>query len=258
MKKLAKKLFYKLVGERIYLKTLKWGFRKYYKYDFLKNDEIYKWHYFVPRLIRKGDYIVDLGANLGYYTDIFSDLAGATGRVFSVEPIPLFYDILVSSLKHDNVTTYNNALGEEERNIKMSIPYGDGYLRTGLAHIEDSTEDKNILQKEFEVKMVRGSKLLGGLTRLDYLKCDIEGYEGIVLTEMSEIIARLRPVMQVETWGTSKNKVDYLLAGLDYKTYILFNNQLIPYTPSDIYPGDFLFIPKEKETEIIARSKKGS
>ena len=39
-------------------------------------------------LIREGDVVFDLGANLGYFTLLFSDLVGRGGEVHAFEPVP--------------------------------------------------------------------------------------------------------------------------------------------------------------------------
>ena len=42
----------------------------------------------IEQLISQGDYIIDIGANIGVYTKIFSEMVGRGGKVFSFEPIP--------------------------------------------------------------------------------------------------------------------------------------------------------------------------
>src|SRR5271157_4681471 len=46
---------------------------------------------FVLKSIKAGDVVVDLGANLGYYTTIMGKLAGPSGRVLAFEPNDLNY-----------------------------------------------------------------------------------------------------------------------------------------------------------------------
>lgn len=251
MKRFFKRLYYRIVGERLYLKTLKRGFCGAYHMSLLKNDEIYKWHYFVKKLVKKGDYVLDIGANLGYYTNIFSGLVGKQGKVISVEPIRPFYDVMVSTLKRGNVTSYNRALGNENKTVKMTVPTVDGYLRTGLAHIDNNSGNADSNEHEFEVPMVRGSELFKDLQRLDYLKCDIEGYEDVVLEDMLEVIEELHPLIQVETWGHHKEKVVELLSSIGYRMYVLLDGKLTQNYDEHVYPGDFLFIPKEKEKQVL-------
>ena len=48
----------------------------------------------LARLVRPGDAVADVGANCGYYSALLADLAGPSGRVFAVEPNPLFWGLL--------------------------------------------------------------------------------------------------------------------------------------------------------------------
>ena len=45
-------------------------------------------------LLRAGDFVVDIGANIGWYSVLAARIVGATGRVWSYEPDPENYDIL--------------------------------------------------------------------------------------------------------------------------------------------------------------------
>jgi hypothetical protein len=149
---------------------------------------------------------------------------------------------------------YNYALGLENKKIEMVLPKMGGYLRTGLAHIpNDKPDPKNVYS--FEVEMVRGSSLLNGLSKLNYIKCDIEGYEEYVLPELRDIIEKYRPILQVETWGTHKEKVFLLMQSLGYVQYGVYKNKLVKNMTDDIEAGDYLFIHESSETEIIRNLK---
>ena len=87
-------IIYKIFDEKIYLKIINRLFFISYYSGFLKVVKIYKIHYFVKKLIQEGDSVIDLGANLGFYSVIFSKLTGIKGKVYSIEPIEIFRTIL--------------------------------------------------------------------------------------------------------------------------------------------------------------------
>src|SRR5262245_22362277 len=65
------------------------------------------------RLIRRGDAVLDVGANTGYYTLLFSHLAGAHGRVHAFEPVPPTFALLSRNTRRaDNVVLNDCAVSD--------------------------------------------------------------------------------------------------------------------------------------------------
>lgn len=246
MKAALKGFVFNILGLQGYLRLLHWGFRLAYKSGYLRNNYIYKVHYFVPELVKPGDVVIDLGANLGYYSYIFSNLVGANGKVISIEPVKPFYQTLLRALSNKKqVQTHNVALGTEAKTIQMVIPKIGPYLRTGLAHVR-AEDDQGKDQYEFDVDMVRGSELFNKEEKINYIKCDIEGYEEIVIPEIKNIIAKHRPIVQIETWGSGKVAVDSILKPLDYIEHSLDKGKLYRTEGNPKEFGDYIFIPKER------------
>ena len=52
----------------------------------------------VKKLIKNGDVVLDIGANIGYYTLIFAKLVGNSGKVFAFEPEPENFKILQKNI----------------------------------------------------------------------------------------------------------------------------------------------------------------
>lgn len=246
-----KKILFPVLGQKAYLKLLRKGFFLLYNAGLLRKNKSYEYHYFVRHLIRNDFQIVDLGANLGYYAGIFANLTKGKGKLICIEPVPPFYEILQSSLKKfRHCKTYNVALGLENRTIKMVIPKGYGYMRVGLANVaSESASDENMYR--FDAQMVIGSELLKDLPRLDYLKCDIEGYEEIVLPELKEILQKHRPIIQVEIGVSHLQPMITYLHSIQYERYRLKNGKLQKNLPIEPDHVEYIFLPAEKEQSII-------
>ncbi len=244
-----KKAFYKYLSQATYLKVLHLGFLLLYRTGFLKRDYIYKYHYFVRTLIHEGDCVVDIGANLGYFSTIFADLVGAKGKVVAIEPVKPFFETLTWALRRKkNVMIYHHALGTERKWVKMTLPNHDDHLRTGLAHVADASDKANDFS--FDVEMVRGSELLSSLPKIDYIKCDIEGYEEFVLPELRPILERHLPTVQIETSGAAKTVVFDLFQSLNYRQFGLYEGKLIENWSGEVQFGDFLFVHQSKVKEL--------
>ncbi len=103
----------------------------------------------------------------------------------------------------------------------------------------------------FDVKIMNPNRVFKSLEKLDYIKCDIEGYEGVVIPEMMPIISNYLPILQIETSGKAKEKITLLLSELGYKTYNLIDFRLIPEDRNNEKPfGDIFYITDQRLSEL--------
>ncbi len=240
------KILYQTLSQRNYLKFLNTSFLTLYKTGILKNNPKYQYHYFAKNFVSPGDTVIDLGANLGYYSNLFVQWVGEKGKLYAVEPVIPFNEILQWRLKDKRqVTILPYALGTEEKDITLVIPKDLAYLSTGLPNVYDAEIHGRLDDYgfKFNAKMKKGSDLFKDLNRLDFLKCDIEGYEEFVLPEMKEIFIKHQPIIQVETWGTHKKIVEDFLHGIGYEQFHLKNGKLQPSAAGHVESVvDFIFV----------------
>jgi FkbM family methyltransferase len=244
----VKKYIFKHLKIENYLRVLQRTYFFLYDTHLLRGNKNYAYHYFVKKLIRKGDTIIDIGANLGYYSLLFARWTGASGKVFSVEPVAIYNKVFnEKARKYKHIQLYPYALGKEEKTVELVSSPRTGFLSTGLPHVYDPRTDGKIEAQEFrfEAQMKIPAVLFGNLDRVDYIKCDVEGFEYVILSGMEEIIRRCRPKVQVEVWNENEENLLRLFEAWGYLPYKLFRNRLIIQEKGKkALPGDYLFLPQ--------------
>lgn len=199
--------------------------------------------YHLPKLVRPGDVCIDIGANLGYYARTLSRLAGASGRVYAVEPMPPILDVLRGNLRRcRNVEILPYALGTEDKPIRMGNDSAreSGYFGTGQNFVNEASASADV---EFTAQMRRGSELFAGLERIDFIKCDIEGYELIVMREMRPLLERHRPTVLIETGGANRPQIVTLFRELGYEGRTLEHGNEVPLAQEST--KDIIFRPAQ-------------
>jgi FkbM family methyltransferase len=193
------------------------------------------------RLLRPGDVCVDIGANLGYYSVEMARAVGPGGRVLAVEPVPMFRRILSRNLAGaDNVEILPYALGAEDGRISLGTPLIDGVFRHGRTHVVSGQDE--VLGATYEVEVRRPDDLFADLERIDYVKCDIEGYEGVVFPNLRMSLERHRPIVQVEITGAeNRTAITQMMREMGYATYAVSGKALIP-IELESPGGDFFFL----------------
>ena len=127
-----------------------------------------------------------------------------------------------------------------------------GYIASGSHSISDD-QNTSATVDYFEANMLRGSELFGELDRLDFIKCDIEGHETIVIPEIESLLKRFRPIMLIETKRQKRGKMVDYLSGLGYAAFDLRRDQLVKADESG--DDDILFIHESRlEGRVSARS----
>jgi len=154
--------------------------------------------------LRPGDTALDVGANIGHYASRMSQLVGPAGRVIAFEPVPTTFAALAANSKvfpYLNVTLLNAAVGEAVGTVGMSVPSGsDGSY---LARVDPAAELKCLV-------LSVDSLDLPGPVRL--VKIDAEGYEPKVLSGMTKLLHRDRPVVILER----NAEAERMLEGMGY------------------------------------------
>jgi FkbM family methyltransferase len=205
--------------------------------------------FFLEKLIQPGFTCVDIGANVGYYSVFLSKYAGKAGRVYSVEPVPMFANVFLKNTKSfalNNITLYQVALGAEEKEITLETPVLDGVFRHGLTKVVDQASGDGGLS--YAAKMVVADELFKSLGKLDFLKCDVEGYEIYLFPQMKETIQKFKPLIQIEiSEEENRRKMLDLFASWNYSPYKLLKEQLVSISKEEalVYDdGDFYFMSK--------------
>jgi len=238
-----KKILYSNLSCDNYLRILQRSYFLLYRLGLLKNNPKFACHYYVKRLIKKGDTVIDIGSNLGYYSILFARWVGNEGKVYSVEPVSIYNKIFQEQAKrYRNITLLPYALGNEEKTVELVSVISSGYLRTGLSHVYCPEKDAN---KTYGFRLLApmkiASKLFEDIPKINYIKIDIEGDEWMVLSDMKDLIQKHKPILQVEM---NDHRITNFLQQLGYYACKLEGKNLIKTEAETASDGDYLFFPE--------------
>lgn len=148
----------------------------------------------VKSLLQPGQTVVDVGANIGYYTLLFSRLVGEQGRVISFEPDPNNFALLCRNLADNrctNVAPHRCAVGAEQTTLKL-------YRCPGNHGMHRAYESICCGDEFVSVESVVLDQHLADEPRIDFLKMDIEGFEYFALQGMSRLLEQHSPTILIE------------------------------------------------------------
>jgi FkbM family methyltransferase len=190
-------------------------------------------------LIPEDAAVFDVGAHSGQYTKLFAKLA-RPGRVFAFEPGAYALTILKKVVRlHqlENVQLMPVALSDKEEDVAFNVPLKRGKLGFGIAHLGKAREDYPAVTSIVHATTVDKVADKLGLTRLDFIKADIEGWELHMLRGAKRSLERFRPALQLEI-------SEARLKGAGENPAAVFNFlALAGYLGERLANGDFLFVP---------------
>ena len=246
--KIVRKLLLRILGLKGYLSFISKIYIKLVLNGFLKRQ--YPELFFLRNIVKKNFVCIDIGANLGYYSTVLSRLVGDKGRVLAVEPIPIFGKIWKKNVlmsKSKNLKMFPYALGGENTTVKMGTPELGGILHHGMTKIV-STASENY-KNFYDVEMKIPDEIFADIDRLDFVKCDVEGYESQVFINLKKTIEKFRPIVQSELSGDENRLSVYnFFKEFGYSSkYLNEKRQLVDIDESNIrrINSDFYFFPKE-------------
>ena len=182
--------------------------------------------FWFTKTLSKGDTVVDIGANVGYYTLLGAKLVGDKGRVFAFEPEPVSFALMERNVRLNGLT---NVVLEQK-----AVSNKPGSLRLFLN--ERNKGDARIYQpkgqeREFvDVEAVAlDDYFADDAGRIDYVKIDTQGAEGVILEGMVGLLGKHEGMrMAIEFWpyglvdlGSDPEKFVELLASAGFHFFDL-------------------------------------
>jgi len=152
---------------------------------YLEGERLIYERFLIGDLLKKGMRIVDVGANIGYYLLMFERSVGDEGEVICIEPSVENLPELRKNIemnRFSNVKLFEVAVGMEEGKTEMYEGINSGIAESGKG--------------AYEVGLKRLDSIVNG--KVDFLKIDVEGYEGQVIKGSMNLIGRQRPVLFLE------------------------------------------------------------
>jgi len=176
----------------------------------------------INQTIKKGDVILDIGANIGLMTIPFSKMVGINGKVVSYEPQAEIYRILCGNIAINNLTNveaHNLAVGDNNNPLFLpKIDYTKPNNFGGMS-LQNNGETK--------VNQIKIDDL--SLDKLNLMKIDVETMELNVLNGSINTIKKHRPIIYVENdrKDNSPNLLEFLLLE-NYNCYWHISNLFEP------------------------------
>jgi FkbM family methyltransferase len=213
---------------------------------------------------------IDVGANVGIFSRY---LCAHFAKVVAVEPIPYLADRLKRShLRNCEVLTI--ALGSTSGPVTIRIPTdASGNEMPALSTLAAGNALSFIDKAAVVDRVVQCEKLDTVTAKLDnlaFVKIDVEGFEGEVLKGATVMLAKQRPVLQIEIGRAHNPNYQQVLESMKQANYVgyalqkdglhadvlkFLDGQPTKVTAADASspPGcwDYLFVPREKQAQLL-------
>ncbi len=149
------------------------------KYSFASSLEVETYR----ARIKPGMIVLDIGANVGVFTLLFSGLAGEKGHVLAFEPDPSNFRLLEKSAAENgrgNIICRQAAVSDKNGAVKLFISEEN----CGDHRIYDCGDGRGCV----EVEAVSIDETLGTGARADFIKMDIQGAEYLAVLGMAATV----------------------------------------------------------------------
>jgi FkbM family methyltransferase len=165
---------------------------------------------FFESRLRSGDVVLDIGANIGWFSLVAAKHIGSAGTVHAFEPRPETAKMLKRTVAQNSLTSTINvweyALSDKPEELKLS--WGNNTINPGGSFISGSASDNmqiegHTSQKIFACKL---DDLLPDVAP-NIIKIDVEGAEPRALFGAKNAIARKKPVILSELFPEQLKRV---------------------------------------------------
>jgi FkbM family methyltransferase len=216
---------------------------------------------FMQRYVKRGQTVLDVGANVGLFSVTMADLVGPQGRVHAFEPLQQNLALLERSIREnrmeERIAVRRAVVGDEvgERQL-VSLSLQDGALNSGGAYLQMGASVppghtvQSVPMVTLDTEDLRSP--------VSFIKIDVEGAEPFVFRGAKRLLATDRPVILCEinprglerVAGCTGSEFIAELAALGYRCFGLENGNPAGLIDrwSDESVGSVVFLPNESRS----------
>ncbi len=204
-------------------RAFEWAYDLYKRWDEAAGAEA------LQPLVAPGTLVIDVGANIGFFTVRFARWVSVGGRVLAIEP------------ETTNLARLRRALSARNLQSQVEIIAAAATDRAGPVHLDvnpDHPGDHRLAATGQPVAGVTVDQLVAerGWSPVSLMKIDVQGAEAAVIAGAREVLTRLRPALYVEiddlnlrSFGSSAAELCATLSRLGYTPYRCQSGAATPY-----------------------------
>jgi methyltransferase, FkbM family len=226
-----------ITGQKIFLIKSVYGFKvilditKNVDHDFLLSVFEKENFDLIQNIAQKDWTVIDVGANIGLYTLLFSKLIGPKGAVYSFEPSDEAFFRLQQNIKLnnlENVSVHKMGVAEKAGIKEFHITSDDAYNSLGITPMKEVIEIKNI-----NIVTIDDFIKENNIKRVNILKIDTEGADYLVLKGAFSLLSdKNAPIVLCEFNNVVRDGYDFeldsiikLLTSHSYQLYEITNKK---------------------------------
>ena len=215
---------------------------------------------FIKSIIKSQDTVIDVGANVGWYSSLLSEIVGSHGKVYGFEPSAKAFSLVEKTAESYSQLEVNQlALSdfEGEANLHIASDGGQSSLQTPLYNTTVATQKCRVttLDSFLETK---------GNPNVNFVKCDAEGAELSIVKGASRLLGSENPPIwmieiltpMMEAFGHSPEELfQYFekFRGAKYESYWINSRtgEIEPVPKPINFRFDALFVPAWQQHKIV-------
>lgn len=195
--------------------------------------------------------VIDIGAHAGQFSKLFADMA-PRGHVWSFEPSAYARSVMTAARtfhRKANITLTPAGLSDAPGELVLHTPVKKaGGLGFGVAHLGPDDGSRETVEQTVKLLTLDSFVAEHGLTRIDFIKADVEGWELHALRGGEQALARFKPVLYLEVHDDHLRRAGgsavELFEWLGARGYQALRVPALTPTPVFVESANFLFVPK--------------
>ncbi|MEI5135818.1 FkbM family methyltransferase [Streptomyces libani] len=152
--------------------------------------------HWLQRRLRPGDTYIDVGANVGYFSLLASQLVGEEGRVVAIEASPTFHARVLQHAEINgcsNLRTVNAAVADERKTVTLILASSSNMGAASIVPYGGPAESTLDVEAYPLPQLLDADDIAGARV----IKIDVEGAEGAVIRGLAPVLDKLRPDAEI-------------------------------------------------------------